>query len=266
MSRRFETWCGFQIGDSLIHLHFLRKLAIRQPEDQFHHGVNSAHFPQMVELIEDLPNVHLFDYHHRQPGAHHIWKNTEGYWEHHPLRDHYAAFHLEWFQHLSKRMGVESPFQHNEDLLFDYPALLKPTPLSYPFDVLFVNSAPCSAQFRAYLSGPGGCNNPEYFTPMVEALASRYSVITTWPSSVKVPCTLDYNITCTGIGHLSLLCKIIVFVSTGPSWPTFNVWNQHTAKLRLAFLDRETLGMCGNTVEVGNLEHGMNVLRERGIL
>lgn len=266
MTRRHDTWCGFQIGDNLIHLHFLRALAKRFPGDQFFHGVNPPHIPQMIEAIEDMPNVHLIDYRTRPPQSHHIWKNHEGFWEHHPLRDKYAEFHLKWFDHLAQRMGVENPFHTTEDLVFDYPALLKPTPLSHPFDVLFVNSAPCSGQFRPYLSGPGGSNNPEFFTPMMATLAERYSVISTWPSSVKVPCTLDFGITCTGIGNLSLFCKYIIFVSTGPSWPTFNVWNWHTAKLRLAFLNQETLGMAPNTVEVGSLEHGMSVLQQRGIL
>lgn len=264
--KHHDTWCAFQIGDSLIHLHFLRKLALRHPEDQFTHYVNPVHFPQMIEVIEDLPNVHLGDVAQRPSGAHHIWKNHEKYWEHHALRDQYAEFHLEWFRHLSRRMGVESPFRVVEDLLFDYPALLKPTPLSFPFDVLFVNSAPCSAQFRAYLSGPGGCNNPDYFTPLIAALAERHRVVTTWPSSVRVPCTWDFGISCTGIGNLSLFCKYLVFVSTGPSWPTFNVWNHHTAKLRLAFLDREKIGMAPNTREVQCLSGAFEVLRQHEIL
>jgi hypothetical protein len=266
MSRRHDTYCGFQIGDTLIHLHFLRKLSENYPNDTFFHGVNVAHIPQMIEVIEDRPNIHLIDYRSRPANSLHVWKNDRGFWEHHALRDSHFPFHIQWFDDLSRRMGVENPFFLPEHLAFDYPALLKPTPLSYPFDALVVNSAPCSGQFRAYLSGPGGCNNPEYMTPLIDAMAKRHSVIVTQRCSAKVPCSLDYGISCTGIGNLSLFCKYIICISTGPSWPTFNVWNWKSAQLRLVLLDRENVQMAPNTVEVGTLEHAMGVLTERGLI
>ncbi len=266
MQREYHTYCDFQIGDSLIHLHFLRKLAKMYPERRFFHGVNTAHFPQMREVIEDLPQIQLTNCADRPADSHLIWKNWNGFWQHHKLRNDYAGFHLDWFKSLSARMGVENPFKTPEDLAFDYPALLKPTPLSAPFDVLFINSPPCSGQFREFLSGPGGSNNPELFADLIGRLSSRYRVITTAHCSTSPCCTLDHEISCTGIGNLSLFCHTIVGVSTGPSWPTFNVWNWHTAKNRIIFLNDEYLNMAPNTVEVGTVAQAEDQLRRIGLL
>jgi len=266
MQLEHHTYCEFQIGDSLIHLHFLRKLAKWYPERKFYHGVNPAHFPQMQEVIEDLPQIQLIDCAQRPYNSLLIWKNWNGFWQHHPLRNDYAGFHLEWFKSLSSRMGVENPFRSKEDFAFDYPALLKPTPLSAPFDVLFINSPPCSGQFREFLSGPGGSNNPELFADLINRLSSRNKVITTARCSASRLCTLDHEITCTGIGNLSLYCPTIVAVSTGPSWPTFNVWNWRTAKNRIIFLNEEHLNMAPNTTEVGSIAQAESELKAIGLL
>jgi hypothetical protein len=265
-----HTYCEFQIGDSLIHLHWLRAMAKRFPDREFIHGVKPMHFAQMDEVIADLPNVWLVPFPQRDPSSLNIWKNRDGFWERHPLRNDYANFHLDWFRDLTARMGLgESPFRTPADLLFDYPALLRPTSLSKPFDVLFINSAPCSGQFRAYLNGPGGPGdfNPEYFDPLIAELAAKnYRVVTTAKTKVPgVPCTLDYGLTCTGIGNLSLYCPTVLMVSTGPSWPTFNVWNRSTVQTRVAFLDTERLNLVPGTFEVQSLDGAREVLRSKGI-
>lgn len=269
------TWCGFQIGDSLIHLHYLRKLAKRYPDRQWIHGVKVVHHKQMQEVIEDVPQITLANFDDRPREAVHIWKNAENFWAPHPKRDDYAGFHLEWFKHLSAKLGVETPFRNNEDLLFDYPALLRcPEPIrdkiknSEMPEVLFVNSAPCSGQFRPYLSAPDGGNNYEYCDKLIELLASKYRVWVTWPTKVKgVECTLDYDLTCTGIGHVSLYTKLIVAIVTGPSWPTFNVWNYHTAKLRVLLNDVESINMSPNTSEHNkSIQDAENTLRQKGWL
>lgn len=265
-----HTYCEFQIGDSLIHLHFLRKLAAIYPSHRFVHGVKPMHFAQMREVIEDLPNIELISFPERDPASLNIWKNVNNFWASHPLRDDYANFHLDWFRDLAQRMGVvESPFRTPSDLLFDYPALLQPTSLSKPFDVLFINSAPCSGQFRAYLNGPAGPGdfNPEYFDPLIAELAAKnYRVVVTARTKVPhVPCTLDFGLTITGIGNLSLYCPTVLMVSTGPSWPTFNVWNRSTVQTRIAFLDREKINLAPNTFEVSSLDAAREVLRSRGI-
>lgn len=265
-----HTYCEFQLGDSLIHLHFLRALARLYPGHRFIHGIKPCHIPQMREFVEDVPQIELIGFPDRDPRSLNIWKNTDGFWERHPLRNDYANFHLDWFRHLAFKLGLlASPFERPENLLFDHPALLRPTSLSKPFDVLFVNSAPCSGQFRAYLNGPGGPGdfNPEYFDPLIAELASKQRVVVTARTKVpNVPCTLDYNLTLTGIGNLSLYCPVVVMVSTGPSWATFNVWNTRTVQLRVAFLDTETLNMAPNTFEVGTAEAAREQLRAKGVL
>jgi hypothetical protein len=220
--------------------------------------------------VEDVPQIKLIDWRERDRSSIRIWKNVEGWWERHPLRDHYANFHLAWFRdYLSPKLGVETPFQEPSDLLFDYPRLLKPNVLSAPFDVLFINSPPCSAQFRAFLNGPAGPGdfNLSYCDPLIEELSRRYNVICTSKTAVpNVRCTLDYNLTISDIGNLSLYCPVIVMIATGPGWPTLNVWNHFTVKHRVILLDRETIGMAPNSQEVDSIEKARAELKRRGIL
>jgi hypothetical protein len=265
-----HTHCEFQIGDSLIHLHYLRQLARRHPGHVFVHGVKECHIPQMREFVEDLPQIRLIPFQQRAPESILIWKNADGWWEHHPLRDHYARFHLAWFRdYLAPRLGLPSPFETVEDLLHDAPRLLEPNVWSAPFDVLFINSAPCSGQFRAYLNGPGGPGdfNPEYCDPLIAELAARYNVICTAPTRARhVRCTLERDLTLCDIGNLSLYCPIIVMIATGPGWPTLNVWNIRTVKHRVILLDREVIGMAPNSVEASSIDAAREVLRLRGVL
>ena len=126
-------------------------------------------------------------------------------------------------------MGLGSPFRHVTDLLFDYPALLDPINGAgkCEWDFLVVNSRPCSGQFMAY-------DRVEYMTPLIgKLLAKGYSVVTTqktekddeWSKAGRYACTVDHELSISAIGRLSLQCRHHVMVSTGPSWPTFNIWN-----------------------------------------
>ena len=137
-------------------------------------------------------------------------------------------------------------------------------------DFLIVNSRPCSGQFRAY-------DSTEYLTPLILELAERYSVAVTQPlyiensgghrpAATSVACTMDYNLSISEIGALSLHADNLIMVSTGPSWPTFNVWNANRVRLRLLMLENEIIDYMPNLVQVASREAARSVLRERGFL
>lgn len=278
----------FHLGDNLIHLHFLRKMALVHPTEKFVHAVHECHIPQLAEAIEDVPNVALIRIEDKCMASVDVWKNagatrtngqpvpnyTPGFWEQHPFRQNYAWFYLAWFERLSSEMGLECPLKTYKDLWFDYPKIAQISPRvrtfmelncpDNPLDFLVVNSRPCSGQCMAY-------NDVEYLTPLIHELGSRYRrVACTQPMSREHPnvaCTLHHHLTISEIGTLSLHADHLVMVSTGPSWPTFNVWNEKTVKLRLLLLKPdEKVDYAPNLVQVSNREDARRVLVERGLL
>lgn len=283
----FHSYNRFHLGDNLVHLHFLRHLALRHPEHTFVHAIKESYLNQLRESVEDVPNVTLIGLEEmeRYPGCRWInaWKNagcamgpdvpfTPGFWDTHPRRNDFSAFYLELFGILARQMGLESPFREPADLWFDYPKIRESKncraildAVGGAFDFLVVNSAPLSGQLRAFKG------DPEHLTPLIEELAARYRLIVTspmnrTPGSPPVPCTQDYGLSLTDIGTLSLHCRYLLMVSTGPSWPTFNVWNRQTVKLRVLMVDAEQLNLGGNLVQANTRDAARAILAEHGLL
>ncbi len=280
-----RSYNQFHLGDNLIHLHFLRHLALRNPGHHFVHAVHCCYMEQLAPVIEDVPAVRLVDLEKipRDEWGRNVWKNAgatvtrggqvenyvAGYWEQHHLRDHYAPFYLVWFGVLAEEMGLQSPFREPADLLFDYPAITRRSAAvnrflnrsAYnQFDFLVVNSQPSSGQLSAY-------NSTEYLTPLISDLAARYKVVCTQkPGCCNAECTTDDHLTLTDIGNLSLRCKYLIMVSTGPSWPTFNVWNRDSVRLRILLLDREQVDYAPNMIQVSTEDSVRKILRDRKLL
>jgi len=255
--KRHRTHCVNALGDNMAHVHFLRKLAQRYPDHHFAHQVLPEHLRQLSEMTEDLANISLEPLHRVEMGSIDAWKNAALYWQSHRSYRVYADFYVDFFRQLAGRMGLDSPIVTPRDLLFDYPALLKPTPLDGPFDFLVVNSTPGSNQFTDGTS----------LDVLIEELASRYKIVVTKPTAVRgVPCTQDQNLSVSGIGRLSMLCRNIVMVSTGASWGTFNVWNAETVDFRLILIQDETIGLSKNTEQAASVAEAIAALRGRKLL
>lgn len=274
-----HTYCDFHLGDNLNHLNFLRALAQRNPGHLFIHSAHECHLPQMREVVEDVKEIDLTPLTDRSPSALNAWKNAGEFFGRHPGRDQYYEFHLDWYRHHAAQMGLESPFEKIEDMLFDYPALLKfppfpeedlrhavrseaPSAACHPseWDFLVINSRPCSGQLLAY-------DSVDYFDPLLRDLAAKgYSLLVTQPTGVRPTlCTMDLKWSVSQIGAASRHCKHHIMVSTGPSWPALNKWNYPSDNLRMLFLATERLNLPG-LVHVPDLNACREVLVERGLL
>ncbi len=259
-----RTHNAYHLGDQIVHLNFLRKVALANPDRQFVHAAQWQYLKQLQDVVADVPNIKLTDYNYTTPSdSINAWRGDNQFWYSHPDRLDFVKFHVEaWFPFLADRMGVENPIKCAKDMLFDYPAIAaSPGLLNHPpFDVLLINSAPGSGQFTGFNEwelGKLGCDIAE----------KGFSVISTAPTpSSKIPCTADQNLSVTQIGHLSLHCHTIVMVSTGPSWPTFSIWNQKSIKLRVILLDSERVHLSPNTMHCARIEEAREVLKKAGLL
>lgn len=70
----------------------------------------------------------------------------------------------------------------------------------------------------------------------------------------------------TAIGHVSQHADLIVMISTGPSWPTFNVWNRDSVRRRIILIDEEKIGLSSNTVQCPTVAQAREVLEADGYL
>ena len=254
---KVTTFSDVRLGDNLAHLHFLRKVAQANPDVTFEHAAHLCYLPQLIDVVADLPNIVLRDVRYiEKKWAINSWKNAGRFWERHELRNDYGAFMVAFFDKLAAEIGVANPIKMPADLLFDYPAI-KDT-AAEPFDFLVVNSEPMSGQWRSM--------DIWDVDQLAVDLSLRHKVVTTRPVRPFIPCTQRTNVSVTGIGGISRFCKYVVMISTGPSWITFNVWNQKSVKLRIVFLEEERVELSPNTHTTNRVEVARELLREKGLL
>lgn len=252
----FYSYVNF--GDNLEHLNFLRKVVAKTPDLQVFQYSKPEVLPQLYEVVEDLPQIVLKHVDERPGDAINSWLSSDGFFHSFPGRNsEHVKFMLGWFDHLAKKAGLENPILTVEDLLFDYPALLKPVPVPEPFDVLVINSPPCSGQYRGW--------NPGEWMQLARDLAQKNKVITTEKVD-GLPCTRDFNLSLTGIGSLSRDVKNIIGVATGPIWPTLNIWNHNRLNLRVMFVDNEYLRYDSRSHTTSDMGRARQLAQENGIL
>jgi hypothetical protein len=248
-----RTHNAYHLGDNLVHLNFLRKVALANPDRQFVHAAQWQYLRQLQDVISDVPNVELKDFNYTTPSdSINAWRGDKQFWYSHPNRNDFVKFHVEsWFPFLSERMNVENPIKCATDMLFDYPAIQQQQCGPESCEVLVINSPPGSGQFTEY--------NQFALRDIATKIEQKgFSVISSDPARA-------YR-SVTQYGHLSLHCHTILMVSTGPSWPTFNVWNQESVKNRIILLEPERVNLSPNTMHCATVDEAAEVLKGAGLL
>lgn len=252
----FFSYVNF--GDNLEHLNFLRKVVAKTPDLQVFQYSKPEVLPQLYEVVEDIPQITLKHVDERPANAINSWLACDNFIHTFPGRNsEHVKYMIAWFDYLAKKAGLESPIKTVEDLLLDYPALLKPVPVPQDYDVLVINSPPCSGQYRGW--------NPGEWMNLVRDLAKKNSVITTEKVDA-FPCTRDFGLSLTGIGSLSRTVRNIIGVATGPIWPTLNVWNHDRLNLRVMFVDNEYLRYDSRSHTTSDMNRARQLAQENGIL
>jgi len=254
--RELSFYSYVNFGDNLEHLNFLRKLVVKNPDLQCFQYSKPEVLPQLFEVVEDLPQIVLKHVDERPANAVNAWISCDDFIQRYPGRNsEHVKFMPDWFNHLAQKVGVENPIKTVEDLLFDYPALLKPVPET--FGVLVINSAPCSGQLRGFNAGE--------WAQLARDLAQKNTVITTEKVD-GLPCTRDLNLSLSGIGSLSRSVHSILGVATGPIWPTLNIWNHNRLNLRVMFVDNEYLRYDGRSHTTNDMGRARQLAKENNLL
>jgi hypothetical protein len=262
--KTIATFNALHLGDNLVHLHFLRKLAQQYPDIHFTHGAPDQHLAQLYPIWQDLPNLTVQSIALTGQGAINAWRGAGGWFYQQPDQNEFTKIHVRWFDHLAKEMGLESPIREPRDLLFDYPALSKsetgdrkPETGEAEFDFLVINSPPQSGQWSGH--------DPCKWQHMISHLSVKRTICTS-PQPFYL-CTRDFNMDVTAIGRLSQRVKCIIGCVTGPMWPCLNIWNADTVKLRIHLLDHERVDyLPDRTVHTNSLSLVPELLKERGLL
>ena len=231
------TFNEYHLGDNLIHLNYLRKASILNPDKEFTHHCQVQYHEQLKPIIDEFP-IYLKDL-SIHPNSVNTWIGVNNFFYQHPQCRHWVNFHLDWFTYLSSVLGIANPIAAKRDLLFDYPALTART--FEPFDYLIINSPPMSGQLPDF--------NPQYFVKMVQGLVNLgQKVITTHPTGLANS-TLEWGMDVTQIGNLSNYCQHIIAIDTGPMWTTFNTYNAYSVLSRTIYgRTSDTIDLTANTV------------------
>lgn len=272
--KTLSTYNAYHLGDNLLHLHVLRKLALAHPEITFTHTCDARHFAQLSPLLLGLPANNLQLGSAPAPRcAINSWRGAEGWFYRQPDQHDFLQIHLRWFRLLAEKMAsatgmrLESPITCARDMLFDYPALqrihdLTAETIAYDANIkkiLVVNSPPLSGQWGGF--------SLEGFDEIIRQLdAAGHAVVTTHPSMVDdIPCTRAKGLDVTSIGRMSQRAHTILGCVTGPMWVTNSVFNSPET-LRIHLLDSERVELTPNTVHTNSLSLVPEILRDRGLL
>lgn len=240
MNSLVVTYEVHNIGDQMVFLHLARALAKQNPNREFVHFTNGCNIPQLVEVVQDLPQIKVLPFEDKEWQFHkeeavNVWKNYDRFWEASHDRWRWAEFMLNYHHWTSTRLGLgPSPFSHPAHLLFDYPALKKSCE-GFPIDFLVCDARPCSGQFMEAAD-----HSKDTLSQFVALLRTNdFKVVTT------EECRKE-GMTITQIGSISHDCRHHVCMASGPFWTTLTTTNNHfkEGRKRIALLSNgEKLNM-----------------------
>lgn len=230
-----RTHNALKLGDNLIHLNFLRRLAKGNPLLKFEHRLQSGYLEKLKPLVSDLPQIRLAEITPNMGGSLNCWRGAENYWYEHPLRNDFAAFHVEWFAKLAAQMGLESPIKYPADMLLDAPCL-NPDKLVYnKWDVLLLDSVPTSGQWPQF--------DFRGFYWLENELRGRGLSILRGSSTIAK----EWGIA--DLGMIAGRCKYVIGTANGPMWTALNTWAAQTVKQWVLFIGNgEVVKLTPNTV------------------
>ena len=226
------------LGDVSHLMHFLRKfVALNNVDVEL---CFSEKYNKEITLQNDSPRIHLVN--QSSSAAHNftdLWKKYKelGY-PNVPKTDPnifkaYNEMYVYFFQFVCQKLGYNCPINKPEDMLFDNPGILTPTPLSQEWDYLLINSFPLSGQ----VNGTEQEMDAIFDEKIAKLRALGKSIVTT-KKITGIPCTRDHDLSLLGIANISINAKNIVGINTAPYLMCFNIWNIDKVQRWVHYNDR----------------------------
>lgn len=215
----YNKW---HLGDCLYTIHYLNKL-IQQESDLSVIFYCKLEYHYELKYWIESDKIILYDIKDNIPDhAFNTWIGEDDYyWKNitPTFNNNFDLFYIEYFNILSKKLGLQNPIITPDDLLFDNPEINHPN--EFPsFDYLIINSEGNSGQVDE-----DAVKNLNYF---VTSRLKDYRVITTSPINNNIDCTRYYNMTLFDIAQLSLKTDYIIGIHTAPMLPTLNCYTINT--------------------------------------
>ena len=215
LNKCIVTHLELNFGDNIVHLHFLRSLALRYPDYLFFHFAKESYLSDLKDYVQDIDNIYIKKLCECPLFSINVWKNYDEFWAEHPLKYDFVLFYICLFDRLALKMGLNNQIKSKKDFIFNVNPKNTDVTRYKSYDYLIVNSPPLSSQFMY------GINEME---SLCMDIANKYSIITT--CKVKnLPCTTDENMSMFQIAVQSLKCRYHIMIATGPSWLVLNSYN-----------------------------------------
>jgi hypothetical protein len=246
------------LGDNLISLNYLRRIALGNPKITIKHYCPEVYIPQLLPILSGVFNLEIYSINFAPENSINIWIGYDNYYYSSLLKNNWVSFHLDFFKYLSTIINVTNPIQNKDDLLFDYPALNPEGKNFQNFDFLIINSTPLSGQIYDY--------DQNYLINLTSILINLgYSVVTTHPNGSRKS-TMELGLTISDIGLLSSYASIIIGIPNGPMWTTFNIFNKSKVKFRIIWLSNEILQLMDNCICVKSSQELTDLLSSARII
>lgn len=217
-----EFYNPYHLGDAVFQIHYLNKLIDKFSDIKAIFYTSDSHHNELLKLIneQNKKKIELVDIKYQSNNAICSWIGTDNFYfdKYRNVMEYvpYEKMYVEWFNLLSKKNGLETPIKTEQDMLIDSSSILLENQLSRNCEILFINSIPKSNQYDY---------NKSEWDKFIISCSEKYKCVTTLHVNGSIPCTIDYNLSLSDIGNISINCKYIIAIHTGPIICTFNKWS-----------------------------------------
>lgn len=283
--RTVKTYNLYNLGDNLVFLNYIYRLALENKGISFIHYLNSKYVNELKELFSlkniqlvgintpnkngffELPpysNIELYNSYTEKILQTNIpeykncinsWIGDENFFFTHNLKNDWVLFHIDYFKKISRKMYLTNPIKSKEDLLFNIKHLNDNNKYSnLDLDFLIINSRPLSGQILNY--------DKHFFENINTRLVKKgYKtiLINSDDNSINKYSLLD-------IALISKKAKYIIGIPNGPMWLTFNKFTCNNVNFRLVQLNDQILELGKNCYTLKSEKQIFNYLRDNGFI
>lgn len=241
MAKHFIFKSETQLGDCLLHAHFMRQVVEKIDTNiTFDYHLIQSHWDQIKEYTDSIPQITLKKY-DQTPSKH--LRGWVGQFGIPPLPCALDGLRLASYHALAEiKMGIETPFKTVDDLMHNHPNIYNYSYNCKSYDILLINSVGQSNQVANY--------NEHDFVKFAHNAKQKNKTIITTKKIEDIDCTLDKNLSVMGIGGLSIKSSVIVGVGTGAIQCCLNIWNMDK---RFLYIDQHHFFRRKNIIKINSI-------------